>query len=55
MVTHTKRLTFILNYLTFNTDDIELFRSRLDEYCGKDEDFRMRINNILESLKVDEK
>lgn len=45
-------LVFILNLLTNNTNEIDLFRQALKEYCGDDEGFAMRINNTLELLKV---
>lgn len=46
-------LHFILNLLAQNTDKVSLYRERLSEFCSEDQEYRMRINNILELLKVD--
>lgn len=50
----TEELTFILNLLANNTNEIELYRTRLEEFCDKDKDFKRRINNVLELLKIGE-
>lgn len=47
-------LVFILNLLINNTNEIDLYRQALTEYCGDNEYFIMRINNALELLKVGE-
>ena len=48
-----ERLVFILNLLVNNTNEVDLYKQQLSEFVGDDIDFKNRINNILELLKVE--
>lgn len=47
-------LSFILNILVNNTNDISFQRQKLKEYCKGNKDLENRINNVLELLKIGE-
>jgi len=48
-----ERLVFILNLLVNNTNEVDLYKQQLSEFVRDDIDFKFRINNILELLKVE--